>query len=94
DLARSCARIAEKTGREPRHFAYPFGDAEAVTRRDVDLMASLPIATATTTRSDVLRPQHAQEFTALPRITLNGYYQSEGYVDLALSGLPSLIARQ
>ena len=93
NMKRSFARIEEEVGRAPRHFAYPFGDAKAVTRRDIDLLASLPIATATTMRSGTLRSDDAQNLLALPRITLNGYYQSEGYVDLALSGLPSLLQR-
>lgn len=91
EIARGSARIAEKTGRVPRHFAYPFGDAAAVTRSEIDLVANLPIATATTTRPGVLQADHAGDLSALPRITLNGYYQSAGYVDLALSGLPSML---
>lgn len=93
EMERSFARIAEKTGRLPRHFAYPFGDARAVTRREIDLIAGLPPATATTTRAGMLRHGHADDPAALPRIMLNGHYQSESYVDLILSGLPFLFSR-
>ena len=93
EMVRSSARITEMTGRAPRHFAYPYGDADAVTSRDRALLAKLPIATATTTHADILRPEHAASLTALPRITLNGYYQCEGYLDLMLSGLPSALSR-
>lgn len=92
EMARSSARIAEQTGRVPRHFAYPFGDAAAVTRREIDIVAKLPLSTATTTRAGTLRAHHAADLCALPRIMLNGYYQSESYVDLALSGLPFLLS--
>ena len=92
EMTRSCTRIAEKTGRTPRHFAYPFGDARAVNRGTIDVIAGLSFDTATTTRSDVLRAKHADCLASLPRITLNGYYQSDGYVDLQLSGLPSLMS--
>ncbi len=93
EMAASCARIAQKTGRAPRHFAYPFGDAKAVRRRETNLVAGLPIATATTTRSGALRPEHADDLMALPRVTLNGFYQSLGYLDLAMSGLPDILSR-
>ncbi|MGI9419674.1 MAG: polysaccharide deacetylase family protein, partial [Geminicoccaceae bacterium] len=72
----------------PRHFAYPFGDVQAVTRREIDLVRKLSPASATTTRAGILKPQHAQDLAALPRIILNGNYQTESYVDLTLSGLP------
>lgn len=93
DMTRVFARIAEKTGRTPRHFAFPFGDAAAVSTSNIELLGDLPPATATTTRPGVLKPEHKHALTALPRITLNGYYQSKGYVDLALSGLPFLLSR-
>ncbi|MDH3659507.1 MAG: polysaccharide deacetylase family protein [Alphaproteobacteria bacterium] len=92
ELARSSARIADKVGRVPRHFAFPFGDADAVTRREVDIVADLPLSTATTTRAGTLRANHVDDLHALPRIMLNGHYQSESYVDLTLSGLPYLLS--
>ncbi|MGI9418250.1 MAG: polysaccharide deacetylase family protein, partial [Geminicoccaceae bacterium] len=57
EMDSSCARIAEKTGRSPRHFAYPFGDVQAVTRREIDLVRKLSPASATTTRAGILKPQ-------------------------------------
>lgn len=88
DMDNSCARIAEMTGRMPRHFAYPFGDVEAVSRREIELVGKLPPRSATTTRAGPLKSQHIKDLAALPRIMLNGNYQSESYVDLTLSGLP------
>ncbi len=94
EMVRVRARIAEETGKAPRHFAFPFGDDRAVTRREIDMLEKdFEVATATTTRADVLRPYHAEHRKTLPRIVLNGYYQSAGFVELALSGLPYMLTR-
>lgn len=93
DMERSCVRIAEKTGRAPRHFAYPFGDAQAVSQREIELVGKLQPASATTTRAGTLKSHHAHDLAALPRIMLNGNYQSESYLDLTLSGLPFVLSQ-
>ncbi len=93
EMARCCARIKEETGRAPKHFAYPFGDAGAVGRREVDLVGSRPILTATTTRGGMISPGDAAQLAALPRITINGYYQSAEYIEIVLSGIHNVISR-
>ena len=93
DMTRASARIAEITGRAPRHFAYPFGDDSAVSPAAIDLVADLGLTTAVTTKSGNLKPHHVKRMTALPRVTLNGLYQSQAFVDLALSGLPCVYSK-
>lgn len=93
EMDRCCFRIEEQTGRAPRHFAYPFGDALAAGMREFDIVGSMPILTATTMREGMLLPGEATALTALPRLTLNGYYQSSGYVDVLLSGIGVFISR-
>ncbi|MGI9494242.1 MAG: polysaccharide deacetylase family protein, partial [Geminicoccaceae bacterium] len=75
-----------------KHFAYPFGDLTAARPREFDILNALPILTATTTTEGMLLPSHASELSALPRLTLNGYYQSPGYVDVLLSGVGAFLA--
>lgn len=87
-------KIAEVTGREPNHFAYPFGDSSSAGRREFEAMSELGFRTATTTRKGVIFPQHANHLHALPRVSLNGDYQSAHYVRLFLSGVPFALARQ
>ena len=87
EMKQSSRRIEEETGRRPRHFAYPFGDPQAADQREFDLLGTTPLLTATTTREGMLWPGHASRLTSLPRLTLNGLYQSRGYVDVLLSGL-------
>ena len=87
------SRIEEQTGYRPKHFACPFGDEMAADVREFDILKTLPILTSTTTRPGMLLPAHAEELTALPRLTLNGLYQSAGYVDVLLSGIGVFISR-
>jgi peptidoglycan/xylan/chitin deacetylase (PgdA/CDA1 family) len=93
EMTRASARIAEMTGRAPGHFAYPFGDDKAVSRSAIDVVAHLGLTTAVTTKSGNLKPDHGKRMTALPRVTLNGLYQSRAFVDLALSGLPYVFSK-
>lgn len=87
-------QLADRLGRAPRHFAYPYGDAGSAGPREFAAMDELGFATATTTRKGVLFPEHAGHLHALPRISLNGDYQSAHYVRLFLSGAPFALARR
>lgn len=85
-------RIEAMTGLRPRHFAYPYGSDRTVGEREFDLASALGFATAVTTRRGVLGPK--SRLTALPRISMNGHYQSMRYLDLLLSGVPIALERQ
>jgi peptidoglycan/xylan/chitin deacetylase (PgdA/CDA1 family) len=88
EMAESRRLIGEHTGRRPRHFAYPYGDAGSAGPREFALAARLGFATAVTTRPGMLFPEHGEHLTALPRVSLNGDYQSLRYLDLFLTGAP------
>ena len=85
-------RIEAMTGARPRHFAYPYGSLRTTGEREFDLAAELGFATAVTTRRGVLGL--SSRMTALPRISMNGHYQSAHYVDLLLSGVPVALERR
>lgn len=86
--------IAARTGSNPVHFAYPFGDPSSAAQREFDAMGELGFETATTTRKGVLFPEHVDHLHALPRVSLNGDYQTQRYVRLFLSGAPFALAQQ
>ena len=88
EMAESRRLIGEHTGLRPRHFAYPYGDATSAGPREFALAARLGFETGVTTRPGMLFPEHAGHLTALPRVSLNGDYQSLRYLDLFLSGAP------
>jgi peptidoglycan/xylan/chitin deacetylase (PgdA/CDA1 family) len=81
-------RIAQELGTRPVHFSFPYGDAASAGPRDFALARELGFKTATTTRKGVLFPAHKKHLTALPRVSLNGDYQSLTYTALYLSGAP------
>lgn len=81
-------RIEAETGQRPRHLSYPYGDAGSAGPRDFELAAKLGFRTAVTTRKGNLFADHADHLTALPRVSLNGAYQSLIYTSLYLTGAP------
>jgi peptidoglycan/xylan/chitin deacetylase (PgdA/CDA1 family) len=88
EMAESRRRIGEKIGKRPRHLAYPYGDPGSAGQREFAIAARLGFATAVTTRPGVLYTEHGVHLTALPRVSLNGDYQSLRYLDLFLTGAP------
>lgn len=88
EMREGADHIERRLGVRPRHFSYPYGSMCAAGPRDFALAAELGFETAVTTRPGVLYAEHARHLTALPRVSLNGEYQTPRYIDVFLSGLP------
>ena len=84
----SVRRIEQETGKPCRHFSYPYGDESSAGPREFEIVKELGLKTGVTTRKGLIHPRHAQELTALPRVSLNGDYQKQRYVKVLLSGAP------
>jgi peptidoglycan/xylan/chitin deacetylase (PgdA/CDA1 family) len=82
----SAAVIEAALGTRPRHLSYPVGDKTSAGPREFALARELGFATAVTTRPGMLFPEHRAHLTALPRISLNGEFQSPRYVRVLVSG--------
>lgn len=91
EMAAGRDRIAETTGVRPQHFAYPFGRRRDVSCRDVALAAELGFRSAVTTHPGVLRNVRPGSMHVLPRLSVNGLYQTAGHLDVLLSGAPFLL---
>ena len=52
------------------------------------MAAVLGFASAVTTRPGMIFPEHRDHVTALPRISMNGNWQSLDSLEVLLSGLP------
>ncbi|TIU59623.1 MAG: polysaccharide deacetylase, partial [Mesorhizobium sp.] len=72
--------------------AYPYGYASAVGGREVGFARDAGYASAVTTRHGVLRAEHAGFLQALPRISVNGRYQSVAHIRTMLSGVTTPLA--
>ena len=88
EMTGSADRIERELGRRPIHFAFPYGDPGSAGPRDFALAREAGFKTAVTTRKGMLFPAHRPHLTALPRVSLNGDYQSLTYTALYLSGAP------
>ncbi|APF37325.1 polysaccharide deacetylase [Chelatococcus daeguensis] len=91
EIERSRAIIAERVGQPVRHFAYPVGDPTSAGPREFAITREAGFATAVTTRPGHLFVAHAQHLTALPRVSLNGLYQTRAAARALLSGVPFLL---
>jgi peptidoglycan/xylan/chitin deacetylase (PgdA/CDA1 family) len=88
EIADGLERLQEEVGSQIEHFAYPYGGADSAGPRDFDLVASHGFKTAVTTRKGMLFPEHANHLMALPRVSLNGDYQSLIYNATYMTGAP------
>ncbi len=88
EVVRGLSEIEAKLGIRPVHFSYPYGDESSAGRKDFELVKTLGLKTAVTTRKGVLYGEHKDYLTALPRVSLNGDFQSIDFISLYLSGAP------
>ncbi|WP_208994848.1 polysaccharide deacetylase family protein [Roseibium hamelinense] len=88
DIVTGSDRLEQQTGVKPRHFAYPYGKAYAVSERDAALAGEAGFLSAVTTRPGVLQSAHARQPLMLPRVSLNGCFQERAVVAQYLTGVP------
>ena len=88
ELAESRARIERQIGRPAVHLAYPVGDRTSAGPREFALARDLGFKSAVTTRKGMVFAEHAVHPTALPRLSINGAFQTPGALQVLLSGAP------
>lgn len=86
EMAQSADILLAQFGQRPVHFSYPLGGPLSAGQREFDLARELGFRSAVTTRPGGLYGRHAQSPHALPRVSLNGYFQSRRYVDVFATG--------
>ena len=91
ELEASRKMLAARLGVPVRHFAYPVGDAASAGPREFALAAETGYASAVTTRPGMLFREHRRHLTALPRLSVNGEWQSRAALEVLLSGAPFLV---
>ncbi|MDO1581292.1 polysaccharide deacetylase family protein [Rhizobium oryzicola] len=88
EMRRSANWLEALTGKRPSAIAYPYGSPSAVTTREQALALTLGFKVGVTTQPGTVNEKSAAKITALPRISLNGYYQEPHYVAALASGIP------
>jgi peptidoglycan/xylan/chitin deacetylase (PgdA/CDA1 family) len=84
DMSRTVIEAA--LGVRPQHLAYPVGDPTSAGPREFRIAAELGFKTAVTTRPGVVFKKHREHLMALPRLSVNGEYQSQRHVKVLMSG--------
>ncbi|CAN5405952.1 polysaccharide deacetylase family protein [soil metagenome] len=82
----SRSRIESELQKPALHFAYPYGDKAAAAAREFEIARGLGFRTAVTTRPGMIFPENAAHMMALPRISLNGNYQTTRFLSVLTSG--------
>ena len=93
EIKDSKSMIERRLGRPVKHLAFPFGDGGSVGPREFLLAREAGYLTAVTTCPGHVWPRHANRPTALPRVSINGRYQTEAAVRALLSGVPFIAWR-
>ena len=75
-------------------MAFPYGYQAAVGPREADLARKAGFITAVTTRHGLLEAGHRAHLQALPRISVNGRYQSVPYIRTMLTGITTPLANR
>lgn len=88
EMAHSVARVEREVGRPCRHFCYPYGNAASAGEREFGIASELGLATAVTTRKGFVTHPTSSGLTALPRVSLNGDFQTLPCLKALLSGVP------
>jgi peptidoglycan/xylan/chitin deacetylase (PgdA/CDA1 family) len=82
--------IQRELGVAVSHFSYPVGDVTSAGPREFALAREAGFATAVTTRPGHVFAAHADHLHALPRVSVNGLFQTERAARALLSGVPFL----
>lgn len=91
EMRASRDRIEAELQKPAQHFAYPYGYKSAAAGREFAIARALGFKTAVTTRPGMIFPENADHLTALPRISLNGNYQSTRFLSVLTSGAATAV---
>ena len=91
EMAGAKAALERRFGRAVEAFAYPVGDPTSAGRREFALAREAGFACAVTTRPGMLYAEHAAHLWSLPRVSVNGLWQSLDDLESLLSGAPLLL---
>ena len=82
EIEQSVRILKAQFGKTPLHLSYPIGGSVSAGPREYTLARELGLRTAVTTRPGGLYAGHRHSLHSLPRVSLNGMFQSRRYVDV------------
>lgn len=94
EISKSKALLQQQLGQPVKHFCYPVGDLSSAGQREYDLAKEAGFSTAVTTCPGHIFKNHQHHLHALPRISMNGHFQTCQALNALLSGVPFIAARR
>jgi peptidoglycan/xylan/chitin deacetylase (PgdA/CDA1 family) len=91
EMEQSARILRAQLGKAPQHLSYPIGGKASAGPREFALARELGFRSAVTTRPGAVYAHHAQSLHSLPRVSLNGNFQSRRYVDVFAA--PAIFSR-
>ena len=88
EIEQGLAEMQEHLGKRSQHFCFPYGDRSSAGPREFELVRALGLETAVTTRKGGIPVNDDLNFHSLPRVSLNGDFQSIAYLETLLTGTP------
>jgi peptidoglycan/xylan/chitin deacetylase (PgdA/CDA1 family) len=86
EILQSMRVLEAQFGKLPAHLSYPLGGPLSAGGREYVMARELGLRSAVTTKPGGLYHRHAQQLHALPRVSLNGLFQSRRFVDVFATG--------
>jgi len=86
EIDESLRILTAQFGERPRHLSYPIGGPVSAGPREAATAEELGLVSAVTTRPGGLYAKDKGNHYLLPRISLNGLFQSHRYVDVFATG--------
>lgn len=86
EILDSVHTLEARLGSAPRHLSYPIGGAASAGPREFAMAAELGLRSAVTTRPGGLYARDRAALHALPRISLNGLFQSPRFIEVFATG--------
>ncbi|MGV8936330.1 MAG: polysaccharide deacetylase family protein [Allorhizobium sp.] len=94
EMRMSADYVETIVGERPQVLAYPYGDQRSVCARTERIAKEQGFAMVVTTAPGTLGNVDRDRLWSLPRISLNGYYQSRRAVSALASGIPFTLMRR
>lgn len=82
--------IELKTNKKVMHFSYPFGSANEIGEREINMLNSMNFKTATTTRNGNVYMEHINHLNCLPRIMLTEDFKLKDIGNFRLKKIVSI----
>lgn len=91
EMSESRHVLEDHIGHQINHFSYPIGDVSSAGHREFEEARRQGFTSGVTTRPGMIFSAHREALMALPRLSINGFWQNLPANRVLLSGWPSFL---